>query len=204
MKSRIESVYIFNEPEERICQGDIYRDLEYNYRIYKDENGKLATDRITLPYVIVLSQDCDLESDYRNRTQKAEEQKTQDKFLHSLLVCTAYPAEELRHGTHLSGPGFHLTMENYNTKRWDIIEDNKNERYHCLTADLNLQIPNLAIDFKHYFTVPRSELYGSRKKHYVASINELHREALSQRFANYVSRIGLPGMKIAENPVKAK
>lgn len=204
MKSKIESVYIFNELEERICQGDIYRDLEYDYRVYEDEKGDRKIDKITLPYMIVLSQDCDLESDYRNRSQKAEEQESQDKFLHSILVCPAYLAAELHYGTHLSGPGFNLKMEDYNSKRWAVIEDNKNERYHCLTADLNLQIPHLAIDLKHYFAIPRSKLYDSRKKHYVASINELYREALSQRFAYYVSRIGLPDMKIAENPVKAK
>lgn len=204
MKSKIESVYIVDEEEERICQGDIYRDLEYDYRVYKDEKGGLETDTITLPYMIVLSQDCDLKSDYRNRSQKAEEQESQDKFLHSILVCPGYLAGKLRYGTHLSGPGFNLTMEKYNGTRWDVIKDNKNERYHCLTADLNLQIPDLAIDFKHYFAIPRSKLYDSRKKHYVASINELYREALSQRFAYYVSRVGLPDMRRAEDSVKVK
>ena len=204
MKSKIELVYIFNEKEERVCQGDIFRDLVYDYRVYKDETGALASDRITLSYVIVLSQDCDLDSDYRNRTQKAEEQDTQDKFLHSILICRAFLAEELRQGVHLEGPGFGLKMESYNNKRWAIIQDNKNERYHYLTADLNMQIPNLAIDFKHYLTIPRSELYDSRRKHYVATINELHREALSQRFAYYVSRIGLPKIKKEKELMSAK
>jgi len=204
MKSKIESVYIFDEKEERVCQGDIFRDLVYDYKVYKDETGALASDRITLSYVIVLSQDCDLESDYRNRSKKAEEQDTQDKFLHSILICPAYLAEELKQGVHLKGPGFALTMEGHNRKRWDIIQDNKNERYHYLTADLNLQIPNLAIDFKHYLTIPRSQLYDSRRKHYVATINELHREALSQRFAYYVSRIGLPEIKKEKKLVSAK
>ena len=201
MKSKIESVYILNKKEERVCQGDIFRDLVYDYRVYKDETGALVSDRITLSYVIVLSQDCDLESDYRNRSKKAEEQDTQDKFLHSILICPAYLAEKLKQGVHLKGPGFDLTMERYNSKRWDIIQDNKNERYHYLTADLNLQIPNLAIDFKHYLTIPRSQLYDSRGQNYIATINELHREALSQRFAYYVSRIGLPEVKKAEDLV---
>lgn len=201
MKSKIDSQYIFNEKEDRVCQGDIFRDLVYDYRVYKDETGALASDRITLSYVIVLSQDCDLESDYRNRSQKAEEQHTQDKFLHSILVCPAYLADEFRQGVHLKGPGFGLTMEKYNSERWAIIQDKKNERYHYLTADLTLQIPNLVIDFKHCFTIPRSLIYDSRGKHYIATINELHREALSQRFAYYVSRIGLPEVKKAENLV---
>jgi hypothetical protein len=90
-------------------------------------------------------------------------------------------------------------MEKYDHARWGIILDNKNERYHYLLADIDLQVPELTIDFKHYFSIPRSYLYSSRKDHYIASINELFREALSQRFAYYISRIGLPTIEKEEN-----
>ena len=203
MKSKIDSQYVFIR-EDRACQGDIFRDLKYNYQTYKDLDGSLTVDEIIMPYAVVLSQDCDLESDYRNRQNEGKEQTTQDKYLHSILISPAYLAEELRLGTHLSGPGFGVKMEYHNHSRWNIIKDNKNERYHYLEANLEMQIPNLAIDFKHHFTVARNQLYESKGEHYIATLNELYREALSQRFAYYVSRIGLPEMKYSETIVAAK
>lgn len=202
MKSKTDTQYRFNGSECRVCQGDIFQDLDYDYRIHKDKTGKLlSVDKITLPYIIVLSQDCDLESDYRNRSQEDIEGKKKDKYLQSILICPAYFAEALKEGSHLSGPGLEIKMEYHNHDRWNVIMGNKNERYHFLDADLELQIPNLAIDFKHYFTIPRDLLYELRKRQYLASVEELHREAVSQRFAYYLSRIGLPEVTEANNLV---
>lgn len=53
-------------------------------------------------------------------------------------------------------------------------------------------IPELVIDFKHYYTIPTEEMYEAYKENYLASVEPLYREDLSQRFANYLSRIGLP------------
>lgn len=41
-------------------------------------------------------------------------------------------------------------------------------------------------------TVPRNELYKIHSDLYVLTLSELFREELSQRFTNFISRIGLP------------
>jgi predicted metal-dependent hydrolase len=83
-------------------------------------------------------------------------------------------------------------MEKYNSERWNLIKTNQNFRFHYIRGEQNLQIPESVIDFKHYYTVPRSVIYSNYRDHYLATINELFRELLSQRFANYLSRIGVP------------
>ena len=193
MTLKIESLY-YQHDIDRICQGDIFRDWKYEYRSYFSEQGKLSIEKIELPYMIVLSQDCDLEWDFINRKDFSihtdNTQFKHDKFLHTILICPAYLAEHLKQGIHLQNQK--MKMEEIGSKKWNDIENNNNPRYHFLNNCLELQIPKLAIDFKHYFTIPRDKLYESAKDHYIASVSHLFRESLSQRFAYYLSRIGLP------------
>src|SRR5665648_21353 len=184
MKSKIDSIFI-NHNEERICQGDIFRDFEYLE--YTPTSKKTGTGIMkTFPYLLVLSQDCDLESDCRSHTNSKD---TQDKFLFSILVCPGYLSEELREGTHLEE--YKLKMQRINTDRWNNIKNNQNPRYHFLEGEKTFQIPDLVLDFKHYYAISRDVLYKNFRDYYLGSINELFREALSQRFAYYLSRIGL-------------
>lgn len=83
-------------------------------------------------------------------------------------------------------------MEKWDTKRFKQIRDQNNARYQFLEPDLELLVPELVIDFKHYYAIPRATLFKMYKEHYLVTINQLFREFLSQRFSNYLSRIGLP------------
>ena len=185
MKSKIDSIYIQKE-DDRICQGDILRDYEYleGVSIKEDE---IKIEKRLIPYLIVLTQDCDLENDYDNHTNGNNDN---DKFLFSILVCPGYTAIDLKDGLHLEK--LKLKMQHIDSKRWKIVQNNQNPRYHFLKGELIYQIPNIVIDFKHYYTIPRDDLYKNYKNHCIGSINELFRESLSQRFAYYLSRVGLP------------
>ena len=185
MKSRIESFFIKHSGK-RICQGDIFRDFEYIEFVSNNKKTGTGIKKI-FPYLLVLSQDCDLESDHKNHIECKD---NQDKYLISILVCPGYSADALRKGNHLKEYG--LKMNRIDSDRWKIIKNNQNPRYHFLRGVQELQIPNLVVDFKHYYTISRDMLYEYFKDHYLSSVNELFREALSQRFANYLSRIGLP------------
>lgn len=48
------------------------------------------------------------------------------------------------------------------------------------------------IDFKIYYSLPIEYLIQYYKQEYVATVNELFHERLSQRFADYFNRIALP------------
>lgn len=196
--SKIDSAYVRHDLE-RFCQGDILRDIsivQWAERI----GDRLSVQERVLPYSVILTQDCDLEQDYNNRL--SENSKNADKYIHSVLLSPAYPAAAVKSGTHLQE--LQLSMETINSERWRAIKQNNNYRYHFLFGHQDFQIPDLVIDFKHYFTVPRDVLYTEIfRSSYLASVSELFRESLSIRFAQYLSRIGLPLVQQAADVVPA-
>lgn len=185
MISKIETIYRRHD-NNRICQGDILKDFKYPEWISR-EGKKIKVRNRIITFLIILTQDCDLERDFINRNTPG---KTQDKYLQSILVCPAYYAEKLRDGDHLKK--LKQKMEYQNSAKWKLIKQNDNPRYHFLKDCPDLQIPELVVDFKHYYTIPREILYDEIEDHYVATVNELFRESLSIRFAHYLSRVGLP------------
>lgn len=180
-KSRIKSRYRKCK-NSRLYQGDILKDLDF---VFGDSGRRTEKDRVQLEYAVILSQDCDIEHDFKNRKEGSDD----DKNLKSLLVCPAYPIDKFVLGTQITG----WQMKKFNSKDIDKIRNNTEyKRYHYLYNYSDYLIPELVLDFKHFFTLPRDFLYKQRKQIYIASLSELFREELSQRFSSYLSRIGLP------------
>jgi hypothetical protein len=186
MHSKIESFFIKRDSD-KICQGDILRDYVLPIWIV-NEKGERIPVGLTLPYIVVLTQDCDLDEDFDNRTKVPITKH--DKFLQSILVCPVYLADKLKTGKHLED--LSLEMEYFDTKRWNTIKINQNPRYHFIRGIQQFQFPDCVIDFKHYYTIQRDLIYKNFKSHYIGTVNVLFREQLSQRFAYHLSRIGLP------------
>jgi len=189
-------MYIFRRTSlERVTQGDIYRDIEITSAlktIGSDGQDEFEFEAITYNYAVVLTQECDLEQDHKNRKEVGDKH---DKFIPSILLAPAYLAERLREGVHLED--LELKMEKISSKPWTTLKQNKNARYHFLPKNIDFSVPDLVIDFKHYFTILRDHLYEILKEdeYYIASLADLFREDLSHRFTNYLSRIGLPEQK---------
>jgi len=167
----------------RICQGDILRDFTFN-----DVDSETRVREIKLPYIIILSQDCDLE---RAMSQLSAESSRLNQYLPNIMFVPAFTDEELKNGEHLNGL-YKVTQEKIPTDRMKLIKQNNNERYHFLSSDGELQIPDLIIDFKLYFTLDYKNVHSKYAATYLATASELFRERLSQRFVNYLGRIGLP------------
>lgn len=148
------------------------------------------------PYAVVLSQECDLAQDQGNREENAEAEKLataemkHDKLLPTVLFCPAYQAALFVQGKHLEG----RRMGTFSGKLWELIRQNKNPRYHYLVGYADLQVPELVLDFKHFFVLSMELLtsHYNNPEHSIARLAELYREDLSQRFAAYFGRIGLP------------
>ncbi len=186
--SKIKSQYI-KLRKSRFCQGDILRDIYISFGSDLGESDKKQLERHYLPYCIIMTQDCDLNSDHVERIKN----RGHDKYLQAILLCPAYQEDLFFAGTHIEN----WQMQQMSSKLKDRIKENNYfERYHHIEGDHTSAIPNLVIDFKHFFTVPRDLIYKDRKKIYLITLNELFRERLSQRFANYLSRFGLPDLKI--------
>jgi len=86
-------------------------------------------------------------------------------------------------------------MKKIDSDRWKPLKNNQVERFHFLKADPTRNLPDLAIDFKHQYTITRAQLYAIRDSKSEVSryrIADLFREDLSIRFANFLSRIAVP------------
>ena len=171
----------------RLNQGDILEGLSIVSAVF--QAGDVIETRVTFPYIIVMTQDCDLEQDYRSR-EKEDAKEEEDKFLQSILVCPAFVAEDLKEGNHLSE--FGLKPLSIPSERYRLVRSNQIKRHHFLEESLRYKMPDLIVDFKIYYTVPRDKIYEKSKEKNKVSIRNLFREDLSQRFSYYLSRIGLP------------
>jgi hypothetical protein len=176
----------------RISQGDIFRDVEC-VEYVAERRGVLEVSKLVFPLVVVLTQDCDLEQDARYQAPDGTP-STHDKKLFSALVVPLYNAEHVYQGQHLIDLGLTMTQVPHKGMTGSNLKQNERPRYHYLNFPDDIPIVPAIADFKHYFSVNLAYLQKLRQKQFVCRLSELYREDLSQRFAAYLSRIGLPGL----------
>ncbi|MGM9594936.1 MAG: hypothetical protein ACI3VG_01850 [Oscillospiraceae bacterium] len=191
MSKVITKTYIENNST--INQCDIFKNVEF-LEYAKDDGDNIEVSKIIFPKVIVLTQACDLQQDFNAREKiNSGLTGTHDKFLISVIVAPIYNFEEFRLGTHLDQLGLVMESKGSRSKsQCTNIINNENKRYHYLNFSEDVDLVESIIDFKHYFTVTVEYLNSIYDNNYVCSIDSLYRELISQRFANFLSRIGLP------------
>ncbi len=174
-----------------LLQGDVLKEVPY-LEYCNEDNGQIEISQIIFPLVLVISQSCDLTWDYENRHK--DNASNQDKVLFSAIVVPLYNYEHFIMGEHLSELGRHMQKFNKDKKKTDNrnLRQNTNPRYHYLEFEDKYSIVPSVIDFKHYFSVNIEQLEQLRSTNYICTVEELFRERISQRFAEYLSRIGLP------------
>lgn len=176
----------------RIHQGDIIRNVEFIEHA-TTQDGQFEISLIIFPYVYVLTQDCDLEQEYKNRSnQQGKQDDKQDKYLISIIVAPIYNYDQFVIGNHLSE--LKLKMQTLSSNQKKLVEQNNNSRYHYLRFEAieELDIPDSVIDFKHYFSINSQRLLRIKEQCHLCKVSELYREQISHRFSHYLSRIGLP------------
>lgn len=193
---------VMNENEHSVITSRIEiikKDRIRQWDIFKCDELVFWENKFTFPFIFILSQDCDLTQDYNNYTGDSE---NDDKILESILICPLFNLTEILNGTHI-----HIekkTWEILNKKMWIIWWESKKrliknqlDRYYYIKSftEDSLIIPDLVMDFKIFFTIPRDFIYSSFKNNYICSVSEVFRENISRRFANYLSRIWLPSIQ---------
>jgi hypothetical protein len=168
----------------RVSQGDIFQDIEI-LESFTVEKSKILVDKIIFPFVVCLNQECDLEADHTNK----ESMLCDNNLLH-IAIAPAFIFEQYLNGTHWGA--IFTTNDPQKRKSTTIkkIMDNEIPRYHYLKFP-DFEMPELIIDFKHFFTINRNMLY-SQIGNRLCSLDNLFKEKISQRFSYYISRIGLP------------
>jgi hypothetical protein len=174
----------------RIQQGDIIRDIDYIESVV-EKSGDLTISKIRFPLVVVLTQDCDLAQDFKYRYGTIKK-SDHDKFMLSVLVAPLYNADHFFEGSHLELLDQKMQAIKRTGTKGEIILNNESPRYHYLNFSEGFPIANSIIDFKHYFSVNVNYLKNSKKAGFVCKVSELYREQITQRFSNFLSRIGLP------------
>lgn len=177
-------------PLPRLAQGDILRDVEHvEYVVVND--GVIEFSKIVFPLAIVLTQDCDLQQDHTFRSPE-EKKQTQDKYLLSVLLAPLYNLEQVYQGEHLADLGLKMATIKKGGTQGNNLKHNETPRYHYLEFPPEIPLVPSAVDFKHYFSCNVEYLKNHKQEKFVCQLADLFRESVSQRFSNFLSRIGLP------------
>lgn len=178
LKNQDESVVDLN-----VDQGDVFHSVPF-FELYTEiEYNNIEVKLVKFPYAIVMTQACDLKQ-YKND-------------LVSVLVIPVYNLEDFIICKHTENLGyitkdsFTKSTEKKSNSKYELLINNKNPRYHYFYFEDSKLPVEMVADFKHYFSVSIQHLRkNANNKLY--TLRSLYREHLSQRFAFYLSRIGLP------------
>lgn len=141
------------------------------------------------PIAVVVSQDCDLDWDYRDR-----ERGSGPKLIPNVLLCEVASSRELR------------GRSDINSTIWQRVRANKDERYQFLErvpSDKDAVgdgLPEMALDFKRCFSIPTGEIYlqlQSQAKRRCRLVSP-YLEHLSHRLFHFHARVGLPAEHLSE------
>jgi len=174
----------------RINQGDIFKNI-IHIESWDENNNELKISRIFYPYIVILSQDCDLREDH-SIIEKS------DKSLVSVLVAPLYNFDQFLCGEHLQDLEIKSRQINKESKKGKLTTEFKNlinneiPRFHVIEFPPKSKLVKSVVDFKHYFSVSIEYLNKIKAKNFEYPLPFLYRERLCQRFSNYLSRIGLP------------
>lgn len=188
-----QQVYIPSVLQGRLWQGEILSELvQVKLALHSLAAGaEQVNEYIEHPFVIVLSQDCDLVQDYERRQQGAGN-------LPNILFCDIHCADD-----------YHAILreqEAFGSRDWRRIEQNQNERFQFLQRvnanedALGIGLPPLVLDFRMYFTIPTDEVYerlrlNTRRR---CRLNTPFVEHLAHRFCSFQSRVALPADHMTE------
>jgi hypothetical protein len=176
--------YAKSETGGALRQGEILTNLtQYAIDVGRLRAGEIVVDQIMHPYVIVLSQDCDLDQDFQRRSAGQ-----QDDLLASVTFCAMAPADDdFRKDIGLNG------------KEWKRFRQNQDPRRHYLRdvpgADdvIGEGLPELAIDFRQYFSLPTDLAYFAvESAQRRCRLEQPYAEHLNNRFSWHMSRVALP------------
>lgn len=204
--------YLIRNKLDRLCQGDVLRDIKY-YSMVRINDDEIDYESITFPLVYVLTQECDLLQEKENRgsflknNDKPMLDKNNnpifdiDKSLISILLAPIYNFDIFVKGEHLEDivkcdepdRTYRCSVKNSDLRK--PIQINQNPRYHFINLKDERLMKKSVIDFKHYFTMSLNELTELRETNYVCTLGTMFKNDVSHRFSNYLSRIGLPIIK---------
>lgn len=186
MKER--AIYLASDKDSSLRQGEIVTGV-IQYTPVIDEMTKefqeLSFTPVIYSYAIVITQDCDLDWDYKARRMN----DNPAKLLNSIILCEIATAESIR------------SADGMNRKEWDLVVAHRHERYYFfekIPSESEVEqegLPELTGDFKRVFGMDVATLYrqielGIVKRRAVLASPYL--EHFSRRYHSFHGRVALP------------
>ncbi len=145
---------------------------------------------VRYPYLIIMTNDCDLYWDHRTRLEVTSDQREADedwernyhRISPHVVLCEAFIESEIK--------GLH----DLNTKRLERVKKNQEERLHLLPGDPSRNVPDLYVDFKKHLSIPTQSIYDAMASGKITRLAILEGDRhydLIHRFYSYLSRIGV-------------
>ena len=180
--------------DDKISQGDIFKNVRYNY-IESDNEEEVHIIEYEFPLAVIISQACDVIAMEDTLIQKEGKPA---KFMPSILMCPIYEKESANSGQHLVDAYRELSIQLVNEKTFqkEDLQVSKRDwhyRIHYLEIEVDGQkvIRDAIVDFKHYFTVPMSYLVN-HKSDRILHLDDLFAEQLTLKYATYLTRVAIP------------
>lgn len=178
--------------DQELEQALILRDVTV-YFVELEGEGTVAAKARTFAFLVVLTQDCDVQFDRLARRSEPDrpggQPVSKDKQLNGLVVCPAFPRDDVFSGDYVDG------ASEWRGTRKNILETNREDRYHVLPAEPPMLAEAIALDFKLAFSISPEYLERWRADHPSSSVATLDipwRDRLVQRYVQYFGRIAEP------------
>ncbi|MBR5227952.1 MAG: hypothetical protein IKV94_04870 [Clostridia bacterium] len=197
---------IIESEDSHIYQGEFIKNVEF-IEDFNEKDGNIEISIINFPLVVALTQECDSTQDYKNRLKEYQKRKEtegregveRNPYLLSIMVAPVYLLDDIKAGKHLEHLG--ISCRTISSNEIKKIKQNADARYHYMKIEvLSGKYIEYIVDFKQYFTVNVDKIlqHKRNKENIQFVLGDLFKESLSQRFSNYLSRIGLPETEIKE------
>jgi len=182
-------IYQPSKKDFSLRQGEILTGVvQYNPVIEQIslELQELPFTPISHPYAIIVTQDCDLDWDYKARKNSSNSAK----ILNSIVLCEIDTAEGIRNNT-----------DGMNRKEWDLVVAHRHERFYFfekISSKHEMEqegLPELTADFKKVFGLDAATLYRQIELGIVKRRTVLispYLEHFSRRYYSFHSRVALP------------
>ncbi|MBN3885859.1 MAG: hypothetical protein HWQ44_23770 [Nostoc sp. JL34] len=189
-------IYRASDEKEAIRQGEILTGVIQFIPVPAESSLELEKTQfksLLHPYAIIVSQDCDLDWDYKARQNKDKPYK----LLNSVKFCEVYTAQETRFNAILP----------ISSSEWNLVKSNRHQQYHFFEKvppedELNNEgLPELTVDFKKNFAIDAGFLYHQINNKIARRRTILecpYLEHFSHRYHDYHGRVALPAQYESE------
>lgn len=173
-------------------QTALLKDLDLP-EVASSEGAQAFVKSRVYPWIVVLSQDCDLNLDRLARAglpiAEGKPPVGKDKILLSILLCPAFALDHVLAGTYIEG------ARRVPSNEESTIQQNRHERFHVLGAETPLVPQPLALDFKLIVSAAPEFVQNAIRTNPETAVAVLcppYRDRLIQRFTGYFGRIAEP------------